>query len=77
MSLKDADSECSSALQLCERVAALKETAKYKNASEGVKNSSGKDGEREQLRHVIVVYIVEKWGHQVTYKVGQMKHTGV
>jgi hypothetical protein len=51
--LKDADGERPSAQQLCERVAALKETAKYKNASERVKDSSGKEGEYEQLRHVI------------------------
>ena len=49
--LKDADGERPSAQQLCERVAALKETAKYKNASERV--NSGKDGEYEQLRHII------------------------
>ena len=52
--LKDDDGECPSAQQLCERVAALKETAKYKNSSERVKDSSGKEaGEYEQLRHVI------------------------
>jgi hypothetical protein len=51
--LKDADGERPSAQQLCERVAALKETAKYKNASERVKDSSGKEGEYEQLQHVI------------------------
>jgi hypothetical protein len=51
--LKDADGERPSAQQLCERVAALKETAKYKNASERVKDSRGKEGEYEQLRHVI------------------------
>ena len=32
--LKDNDGEHPSAQQLCERVAALKETANYKNASE-------------------------------------------
>jgi N-acetylneuraminic acid mutarotase len=51
--LKDADGERPSAQQLCERVAALKETAKYKNASERVKDSRGKEGEYEQLQHVI------------------------
>ena len=51
--LKDDDGERPSAQQLCERVAALKETAKYKNGSERVKDSSGKEGECEQLRHVI------------------------
>ena len=48
--LKDADDERPSAQQLCERVAALKETAKYKNASERVKDRSGKDGEYEQIQ---------------------------
>ena len=51
--LKDADGERPSAQQLCERLAALKETAKYKNASERVKDSKGKEGEYEQLQHVI------------------------
>ena len=51
--LKDADGERPSAQQLCERLAALKETAKYKNASERVKDSRGKEGEYEQLRLVI------------------------
>ena len=51
--LKDADGERPSAQQLCERLAALKETAKYKNASERVKDSRGKEGEYEQLQHVI------------------------
>ena len=52
--LKDADSERPSAQQLCERLAALKEKAKYKNASERVKDSRCKEGEYyEQLRHVI------------------------
>ena len=52
--LKDNDGERPSAQWLCERVAALKETAKYKNASGRVKDSSGKDGEYEQVQHVIV-----------------------
>ena len=51
--LKDDDGERPSAQQLCERVAALKETAKYKNAHERVKDCSGKEGECEQLRYVI------------------------
>ena len=51
--LKDADGERPSAQQLCERLAALKETAKYKNASERVKDSRGKEGEYEQIQHVI------------------------
>ena len=51
--LKDADGERPSAQQLCERLAALKESAKYKNASERVKDSRGKEGEYEQLQHVI------------------------
>ena len=51
--LKDADGERPSAQQLCERLAALKETTKYKNASERVKDSRGKEGEYEQLQHVI------------------------
>ena len=51
--LKDADGERPSAQQLCERLAALKETAKYKNTSERVKDSRGKAEEYEQLRHVI------------------------
>ena len=51
--LKDADGERPSAQQLCERLAALKETAKYKNASERVKDSRGKEGEYEQLQHII------------------------
>jgi hypothetical protein len=52
--LKDADGKRTSAHQLCERIAALKETAKYKNASEGVKDSSGKEGQYEQLQHDLV-----------------------
>ena len=51
--LKDADGERPSAQQLCEGLAALKQTAKYKNASERVKDSRGKEGEYEQLRHVL------------------------
>ena len=54
--LKDSDNERPSAQQLCERVATLKETTKYKNACERAKNSSacsGKDREYEQLRNVI------------------------
>ena len=51
--LKDADGERPSAQQLCERVAVLKETARYKNASERVKDSRGKEGEYEQFQHVI------------------------
>ena len=51
--LKDADGERPSAQQLCERLAALKETAKYKNASERVKDSRGKEREYEQFRHVV------------------------
>ena len=51
--LKDADGERPSAQQLCERLATLKETAKYKNASERVKDSRGKEGEYEQFQHVI------------------------
>ena len=48
--LRDADGERPSAWQLCERVSALKETAKYKNASEKVKDSSGKEGGYEQIQ---------------------------
>ena len=48
--LKDRDVERPSAQQLCEKVAALKETSKYKNFSERVKDSSGKDGEYESLQ---------------------------
>ena len=48
--LKDNDSECPSAQQLCERVVALKGTAKYKNASERKKNSSGKNGQYEKIQ---------------------------
>ena len=51
--LKDNDGERPSAQQLCERVAALEETAKYKNVCERVKDSSGRDGECEQLQHVV------------------------
>ena len=51
--LKDVDGECLSAQQLCERVATLKEIAKYKNACERVKDSGDKEGEHEQLQHVI------------------------
>ena len=58
--LKDADGERPSAQQLCERLAALKETAKYKNASERVKDSRGKEGEYEQLQHVIDATIADK-----------------
>ena len=48
--LKDADGERPSAQQLCQRVAALKETAIYKDASERAKDSSGKEGESEQIQ---------------------------
>ena len=51
--LKDDDGERPSAQQLCERVAVLKETAKYKNASERVMDCSDKDGEYEQLQRDI------------------------
>ena len=53
--LKDNDGERPSAQQLCERVAALIETARYKNVCERMKESSAKDGGYEQLRirHVI------------------------
>ena len=55
--LKDVDNhhinnECPSAHQLSERVAALKETVKYKEARERVKDRSSKEGEYEQLYHV-------------------------
>ena len=48
--LKDSDGERPSVQQLCERVAALKETAKYKSTIERVKDSSGKDEEHEQIQ---------------------------
>ena len=48
--LKDRDVERPSAQQLCERVAALKETSKYKNACERVSDSSDKDGEYEKIQ---------------------------
>ena len=48
--LKDVDGERPSAQQLCERLAALKETAKYKMASERVKNSGGCSGENEVIQ---------------------------
>ena len=51
--LKDADGERPSAQQLCERLTTLRETIKYKNASERVKDSRGREGEYEQFRHVI------------------------
>ena len=53
--LKDADGERPSAQQLCERlaIAALKETAKYKNASEEAKDNRGKEREYEQLQYII------------------------
>ena len=51
--LTDNDGERPSARQLCERVVALKETVKYKNACERVKESSGKNGEYEQLWCVV------------------------
>ena len=51
--LKDADGERPSAQQLCERITALKETVKYKNAHERVRDSRGKEGEYEQLQHVV------------------------
>ena len=51
--LKDNDSERPSAQLLCERVAALKETAKYKNASERVNDSDSKDGEYERFRQAL------------------------
>jgi hypothetical protein len=52
--LKDDDDERPSAQQLCERIAALKKTDKYKNASEGVKNASGdcKEREHEQIQRL-------------------------
>jgi serine/threonine protein kinase len=52
--LKDADDARPSAQQLCERIAALKKMDKYKNASEGVKNSSGdcKEREYEQIQRL-------------------------
>ena len=58
--LKDADGERPSAQQLCERLAALKETAKYKNANERVKDSRGKEGEYEQLLDQKDATIAEK-----------------
>ena len=50
--LKDRDVERPSAQQLCERVAALKETSKYRNALKRVKDSSDKDGECEQIENL-------------------------
>ena len=51
--LKDNDGERPSAQQLCERVATLKETAKYRNTYEGVKDNHCKNREYEQLRRVL------------------------
>ena len=51
--LKDRDVERPSAQQLCERVAAPKETSKYKTAHERVKDSNVKDGEYEQLQSLL------------------------
>ncbi len=48
--LKDDDGERPSTQQLCKRVAALKETSKYNNAYERMKDSRGTDGEYKQLR---------------------------
>ena len=48
--LKDADGERPSAQQLCNKVAALKETPKYNNVRESVKDSSDKTGEYEQIQ---------------------------
>ena len=48
--LKDRDVERPSAQQLCERVAALKETSKYENAYERVSDSSDKNGEYEKIQ---------------------------
>ena len=48
--LNDKDVERPSAQQLCKRVAALKETSKYKNVRERVKDNSDKDGEYEQIQ---------------------------
>ena len=48
--LKDADGERPSARQLCQGVAALKETEKYRNSSERAKDSSSKGGEHEQIQ---------------------------
>jgi serine/threonine-protein kinase TNNI3K len=52
--LKDADDARPSAQQLCQRIAALKKTDKYKNASEGVKNACGdcKEREHEQIQRL-------------------------
>ena len=47
--LKDTDTERPSARQLCQRIAALKETAKYRNASERVEDSNG---EQEQIQSI-------------------------
>ena len=58
--LKDADGERPSAQQLCERLAVLKETAKYKNTSERLKNSRGTEGEYEQLQDQKDATIAEK-----------------
>ena len=58
--LKDADGERPSAQQLSERLAALKETAKYKNTSERMKDSRGKEGEYEQLQDQKDATIAEK-----------------
>ena len=43
--MKDIGIECPSAQQLCKRVAALKDSYKYKNAHERVKDDNGKDSD--------------------------------
>ena len=51
--LKDIDVERPSAQQLCERVAALKDSYKYKNAHERVKDDNGKDGEYDSFQMLL------------------------
>ena len=66
--LKDIDGERPSAQQLRERVAALKEIAKYKNACESVKDSGDKEGEHKQLQHVI-----EELTQQIQHQMQQIQ----
>ena len=69
--LKDRDVERPSAQQLCERVAALKETSKYKTALERVKDSSDKDGECEQIQSL--QQNLEEKNHVIDQKEQQLR----
>ena len=69
--LKDRDVERPSAQQLCERVAVLKETSKYKTAHKRVQDSSGKDEEYEQIQSL--QQSLEEKNHIVDQKEQQLR----